>query len=168
MTKQHVHIIKMGGTIEFIDPAYDEINKNLMKLDTSIDSYLHNLIKPHFNFSSEVVAQKDSRQITTEDRELLVKAIQQTSHANIVVTHGTFTMQETAQFIEQHDFDNKKIIMTGSMVPITGFTVSDAGFNLGYAIASFSSLEPGVFLAMNGGVFSASDVRKNTDLFRFE
>ena len=23
----HVHIIKMGGTIEFIDPAYDEFNK---------------------------------------------------------------------------------------------------------------------------------------------
>ena len=35
--KSHVHIIKMGGTIEFIDPAYDAMNKKLMQLDTTIE-----------------------------------------------------------------------------------------------------------------------------------
>lgn len=54
------------------------------------------------------------------------------------------------------------------MIPIVGFAVSDGGFNLGFAIASFASLESGVYLSMNGGIFKPSDVAKNEALFRFE
>lgn len=164
----HIHIIKTGGTIEFIDPAYDAINKQLMKLDATIESYLRSLIKPHFNFSSESIVEKDSRDIREEDREKLVRVIQATPHTNIVVTHGTFTMRDTAEYLEQGSFNDKKIILTGSMIPITGFANSDAGFNLGYAIASFASIEPGVYLSMNGGIFKYSQVAKNEELFRFE
>lgn len=158
----------MGGTIEFIDPAYDAFNKKLLKLDATIDSYLHNLIQPHFNFSSEPIAEKDSRDITDEDREKLAKAILSSPHENILVPHGTFTMQKTAQFLTHRDFSNKKIILTGSMVPIMGFAASDAGFNLGFAIASFQGIEPGVYLSMNGGIFKSDEVEKNVDLLRFE
>jgi L-asparaginase len=168
MQKNHIHIVKMGGTIEFFDPAYDAINKKLMKLDVTVESYFHNLIKPHFNFSTESITEKDSREITEADRNKLAQAITTTPHTNIVVTHGTFTMNDTAQFLQQHDFGNKKIILTGSMIPITGFTVSDAGFNLGFVIASFVSVKPGVYLSMNGGIFSADEVSKNVELFRFE
>lgn len=98
MIKSHIHIVKMGGTIEFFDPAYEEINKKLMKLDTTIESYFSNLIKPHFNFSTESVTEKDSRDITQEDRQKLLEAITATPHQNIVVTHGTFTMAHTAVF----------------------------------------------------------------------
>lgn len=168
MTRSHVHILKMGGTIEFIDPSYDAINKKLMKLDSSIESYLKNLIQPHFNFSTESIVEKDSRDINTTDREKLAKVVNSTPHQNIIITHGTFTMRETAQFLEQKQFADKKIILTGSMVPLTGFTVSDAGFNLGFVIASFESIKPGVYLSMNGGIFTSSEVEKNVELFRFE
>ena len=47
MKNNHIHIIKMGGTIEFIDPSYEKMNKELMKLDSSIDNYLKNLVKLH-------------------------------------------------------------------------------------------------------------------------
>lgn len=168
MPKPHVHIIKTGGTIEFFDPAYDAINKKLMKLDATIDSYLQNLIKPHFNFSSETIAEKDSRELTADDRAKLAKAISETQHTNIIVTHGTFTMHETATFLDEQQIPGKKIILTGSMIPITGFTTSDAGFNLGYAIASFENIQPGVYLSMNGGIFKSDEVEKNLELFRFE
>ena len=168
MLRQHIHIIKMGGTIEFIDPSYEEINKKLMKLDTSIESYLTNVIKPHFTFSAETITQKDSRDINDEDRANLLDAINSSSHENIIITHGTFTMTDTAKWLNDYGIDNKKIILTGSMIPITGFTTSDAGFNLGFAIASLASLEHGVYLSMNGGTFSARDVTKNIDEFRFE
>ena len=168
MIRSHVHIIKMGGTIEFIDPSYDAINKRLMKLDSSIESFLKNLIQPHFNFSTESIVEKDSRDITDADREKLAKAIDSSPHENIVVTHGTFTMRDTAQFLEKRKFENKKIILTGSMIPLTGFTTSDAGFNLGYATASFSSIEGGVYLSKNCGIFKSSEVEKNKELFRFE
>ncbi len=168
MVRSHVHVIKMGGTIEFFDPAYDAINKKLMKLDATVESYLHNIIQPHFNFSTESVVEKDSRDITQEDREKLAKVVKSTPHQNIIVTHGTFTMRDTAQFLEKESFDNKKIIITGSMIPLTGFSTSDAGFNLGFAVASFNSIEPGVYISMNGGTFKSSEVEKNVDLFRFE
>ncbi len=54
------------------------------------------------------------------------------------------------------------------MIPLTGFSTSDAGFNLGYAVASFPSIEPGIYLSMNGGIFNSDEVEKNVELFRFE
>src|SRR5665213_3201898 len=173
MIKHHIHFIKMGGTIEFIDPDYDAINKKLMKLDSTIDSYLANLIQPHFGFSSESIVEKDSRKITTEDREELAKAITSTQHKDIIVTHGTFTMTKTAQYLEDYfsgtnKLQDKKIILIGSMLPITGFSISDAGFNLGFAIASFIGVKPGIYISMNGGIFEPGDVTKNETRFRFE
>ncbi len=159
----------MGGTIEFFDPAYDAINKKLLKLDATIDSYLHNLVKPHFNFSTESVTEKDSREITENDRAKLAKVIESTPHTNIIITHGTFTMRETAEFLsKQASIKDKKVVLTGSMIPISGFSASDAGFNLGFAIGSFPSLDTGVYLSMNGGIFAADEVSKNVELFRFE
>jgi len=168
MIKTHIHIIKMGGTIEFIDPSYDAVNKRLMKLDSTVDSYLRNLIQPHFNFSSETIIEKDSREITEDDRRLLVETIKSTPHENILVTHGTFTMVQTAKFVEEAGLASKKIILTGSMVPIVGFAASDAGFNLGFSIASFPSIGAGTYLSMNGGIFKPDEAEKNTELLRFE
>lgn len=54
------------------------------------------------------------------------------------------------------------------MVPIVGFSISDASFNLGFSIASFNAIEQGVYLCMNGGIFKADEVEKNADLLRFE
>lgn len=171
MTKSHIHIIKMGGTIEFKDPGYETINQQMMKLDTSIDNYLKNMVKPHFTYSLETVCEKDSRDITSEDLEKLTKAIENTPHTNILITHGTFTMRKNAQYIESY-FEgkslDKKIVLTGSMVPIVGFSVSDAAFNLGYSIASFEHLTAGVYISMNGGIFKPNEVEKNTELLRFE
>ena len=168
MTKQHVHIIKMGGTIEFIDPAYDAINAKLMKLDPTVDSYLHNVIQPHFTFSVETVASKDSRDINEADREKLSRAIKASPHESILVTHSTFTMVETAAFLVGQDLGSKKVILTGAMVPVVGFSASDGGFNLGFSIASLPNLQPGVYICMNGGLFGDDEVTKNPELLRFE
>lgn len=158
----------MGGTIEFYDPAYEDINKQLLRLDTSIESYFSHIIKPHFTFSTEAIAQKDSRDIDENDRQRLAKAIQVTEHRNVIVTHGTFTLSQTAKFIDTQDLGDKVVVITGSMIPITGFAASDAGFNLGFVIGSFGRLEPGVYISMNGGIFHAQEVEKNIELFRFE
>ena len=171
MEKNNIHIIKMGGTIEFIDPSYDNINKEMMKLDPSIDNYLKNLVKPHFIYDIEIVCEKDSREITQEDLDKLWIAIKSSKQENILITHGTFTMKKTAKFLEEllaKESLNKKIIITGAMIPIVGFSISDASFNLGYSLASFNSITAGVYICMNGGIFNADEVEKNTELFRFE
>lgn len=167
MVKIHVHIIKTGGTIEFKDPGYENINQQMMKLDTSIDSYLKNMVKPHFTYSIETVCEKDSRDITKEDLEKLAGAIENSPDENILVTHGTFTMKNTALFLAKKGFQ-KKVILTGAIVPISGFSLSDAAFNLGYSLASFQSLDDGVYICMNGGIFKPDEVEKNPELLRFE
>ena len=53
------------------------------------------------------------------------------------------------------------------MFPLRNFTPSDAPFNLGFALAAITYAEPGVFLAMNGAVFSPGDVRKDLSQGRF-
>lgn len=168
MGKSHIHIFKMGGTIEFFDPSYDELVKKLIGLDTSIDNYLDRILQPHFSYDIEEISQKDSREITKRDRKKLLNEIYESKSDNILVTHGTFTMVETAKFLLKNGVSNKKIILTGSMIPITGFTTSDAGFNLGFAIGSFAVVKPGVYLSMNGGVFTPDEIEKNLELFRFE
>ena len=161
----------MGGTIEFKDPGYEIMNQQMMKLDASIENYLKNMVKPHFSYSTESVCNKDSRDINSEDLERLVKTIEVSPHENILITHGTFTMKNTAKFLVEYLSKNKiekKIILTGSMIPIIGFSLSDAAFNLGYSIASFDSIKTGVYICMNGGIFDYNEVNKNTELLRFE
>lgn len=172
MIKQHIHIMKMGGTIEFKDPGYEIMNQQMMKLDSSIENYLRNMVKPHFTYSTESICDKDSRDINSSDREKLIKSIITSHHENILITHGTFTMKITAKYIDDYFVANKishkKVILTGSMIPIIGFSVSDAAFNLGFSIGSFEGIKDGVYICMNGGIFNYSEVEKNTDLLRFE
>lgn len=160
----------MGGTIEFKDPAYEKIN-DLMKLDVTIDNYLKNLVNPHFTYKIEIICEKDSRDINQDDLEKLKNLVLTTPDKNIMITHGTFTMKDTGKFLEQiiiKEKLDKKVIITGAMIPIIGFTISDAGFNLGYSIASFDVVKPGVYICMNGGIFKPEEVEKNMELLRFE
>lgn len=99
MTGNHIHILKMGGTIEFKDPAYEKIN-DLMKLDVTVEGYLNNLIKPHFTYDIQIVCEKDSREITEKDLDNLWNKIKSSKEENILITHGTFTMKNTAKFLE--------------------------------------------------------------------
>ena len=48
------------------------------------------------------------------------------------------------------------------------FKDSDAIFNTGFAVAAATLLSPGIYIAMNGQIFSADEVRKNRDAGRFE
>ena len=70
-------------------------------------------------------------------------------------------MPDTARYLKAHlKRKSKTIILTGSMIPISGFSPSDAPFNLGFAIAKVLELPAGVYVCMNGQVFSPEEVAK--------
>jgi L-asparaginase len=168
--RKNIKILKMGGTIEFKDPSYEKMN-DLMKLDVTIDAYLKNLVNPHFNYDIEIICEKDSRDINAADLEKLKNAVINIPEDEILITHGTFTMKDTGKFLDKLITEqklNKKIILTGAMIPIIGFSVSDAGFNLGFSIAAFDTVKPGAYICMNGGTFKPEEIEKNTELLRFE
>jgi L-asparaginase len=61
----------------------------------------------------------------------------------------------------------KTIVLTGAMVPYQ-FGSSDGLFNLGTALAFVQTLDPGVYVAINGRCFPWHSVRKNREHGIFE
>ena len=108
----------------------------------------------------------DSLQMTDGDRSLIAHQCRSCEETQIVVTHGTDTMSETAKVLADK-VKNKTIVLTGAMIPIK-FGSSDGLFNLGSALAFAQSLPHGVYVAMNGRFFNWDNVRKNKETGVFE
>jgi L-asparaginase len=153
-----IHLVITGGTI---DSYYDGTKDTAVTAKTSsLPAFLDSL-KLGVSIKATTVCMKDSRSLTTADRKKVLTAVSRSSSKNVLITHGTYTMPDTARYLQANLKDNKKvIILTGSMIPLIGFSPSDAPFNLGFAVASFSSLEPGIYVAMNGKIFSPEEVVK--------
>lgn len=112
---------------------------------------------------------KDSRDIGLQDRKKMLQAIEKSQCKKILLTHGTYTMPDTARFLHQHlRRRDQTIILTGSMIPLMGFSPSDAGFSLGFALAKIQQLPPGIYVSMNGRAFTSDEVKKNVRKGRFE
>jgi L-asparaginase len=75
-------------------------------------------------------------------------------------------MADTAKLLAQK-VSGKTIVITGAMIPYK-FGSSDGLFNLGSALAFVQTLQPGVYVAMNGRYFNAENVRKNRESGVFE
>ncbi|XP_076066639.1 putative L-asparaginase periplasmic [Oratosquilla oratoria] len=102
----------------------------------------------------ETVCRKDSQDLTEEDRNRLLDTILNSPQKKIVVTHGTDSLVETAQFLARSLLETapgleKAIILIGAMTP-ERFKDSDADFNLGVAIGAVQVMKSGVWVAMNG------------------
>ena len=70
-------------------------------------------------------------------------------------------MPDTARYLKANSKrKDQTIILTGSLIPISGFSPSDGPFNLGYAIAKLQDLTAGIYICMNGKVFSSEEVFK--------
>ena len=108
----------------------------------------------------------DSLEMTDGDRSLIAHQCHSCEETQIVVTHGTDTMSETAKVLADKIKD-KTIVLTGAMIPIK-FGSSDGLFNLGSALAFAQSLPHGVYVAMNGRYFNWDNVRKNKQTGVFE
>lgn len=111
------------------------------------------------------IMQKDSLDLDDQDREAIRAAIIDEQQHRIIITHGTDTMIETAQFIQE--IPNKTIVLTGSMYPAQ-YRDSDAVFNLGCALIAVQTLAAGVYIAMNGRIFNPNTSLKNVECNRFE
>lgn len=169
-TVDHIHLIVMGGTIDFIDPYYGYLNDKILKIERGVTDYLEHVACPRHKFSQVSVAHKDSRELNHSDRQACLKAIKNSPSDYILVTHGTFTMNTTGIFLKQHrsEFTGKTVILTGSMLPLWGFMTTDASYNLGFATASFRYLKPGIYISMNGENFDPAQVHKDLDNLSFE
>lgn len=156
-----LEIFTTGGTIDKVyfdakstfEVGEPQITEVLKEANLSIDYRVSSLLR------------KDSLDLTDEDRNLIRQAVRDSAANQIVITHGTDTMVDTAKALK--DLPGKTVVLTGAMQPAR-FQLSDAVFNIASAIMAAQTLPPGVYIAMNGRIFDPDKVRKNINLNRFE
>jgi L-asparaginase len=157
-----VKILITGGTF---DKEYDEINGKLYFNDTHLPEILH-LGRCDLNVSISTLMMIDSLEMTDADRELILNECRKCAEEQLVITHGTDTMEVTARILGQALLP-KTIVLTGAMIPYK-FGSSDGLFNMGTALGFVQSLPHGVYVAMNGKCFVWDNVRKNRIKGTFE
>lgn len=163
MKKQTIKIFITGGTID--DLEYSKV-EDAPKNHQSLIPVLLKQARLAIDTDYEILMQKDSKFVNDLDREEILRKCQNAENEKIVITHGTMTMPETAKFLLQANL-SKTILLLGAAIPANREN-SDALFNLGSAIAAVQILPNGVYVAMNGKIFSADNVKKNFGTGIFE
>jgi L-asparaginase len=163
---QIINLIATGGTIEKV---YSEQSGVVLNSDRKIGHYLELLRLPDCDVRVLSLLNKDSLEMTPEDRAKLVAEMGKLLPEGnpIVITHGTDTMVETGVYIQKAFPElNVPVVLTGAMTPL-GFEGSDGLQNLTESLMAARLLGAGVFVVMHGQVFPADRVRKNRELATF-
>jgi len=139
-----IRVFATGGTF---DEDYSELQGKLFFHDTHVPEMLR-LGRCRLDVSVSTLMMIDSLGMTDAERATIVDHCRRCEETQIVITHGTDTMAETAQALEAAGI-GKTIMLTGAMAPYA-FGSSDGLFNLGSALSFAQVLPPGVYLALNG------------------
>jgi L-asparaginase len=156
--------LQTGGTIDKDYPAGKDNHGYSFLITAPAYERILKRIRPNFDFETKTVLQKDSLDISEEDRSKILDVCKGSTVNRIVITHGTDTMLQTAQLLSQ--LIDKTIVLTGSLTPEL-FKDSDADFNLGSAIGGVTILNPGVYIAMNGRIMQWDQVHFNSETSQF-
>jgi L-asparaginase len=157
-----IRIFITGGTF---DKEYHELDGKLYFKDTHLPEMLA-LGRCKLEVSPRTLMMVDSLEMTDADRQIIVEQCTRAREEHILITHGTDTMEVTAQVLGKA-IHNKTIILTGAMIPYK-FGSSDGLFNLGSALAFVQVLPRGVYIVMNGKCFTWDNVKKNRKTGEFE
>ena len=163
MTKFKITVINTGGTFnKRYNPLSGELDvpKDSLALDEII-SYCYNI-----DFDVLNIISKDSLEMNDDDRELIVRTIKNCKNQNIIIVHGTDTMDLTTKYLDEKIKD-KTIVLTGAMLPISINKV-EATLNFSQAIGFLNAnIENGIYISMHGSVKNYKKLVKNRELGKF-
>lgn len=157
-----ITVINTGGTF---NKRYNPIKGELQVPSDNIA--LDEIIEASHNIEFEIknIISKDSLEIDNDDREVIVKTINE-SGENIIIVHGTDTIDITSKFIDERVKD-KKIVLTGAMVPMSIKKV-EATLNFASSIGFLNApINNGVYISMHGAVTSYEKLLKNRSEGKF-
>lgn len=153
-----ITLIQTGGTI---DKDYPKSIKG-WAFEIGDPAYLRIIEKLPKNISWENIPllKKDSTELTDMDRKIILKACQETSNKQIIITHGTDTLLETA--LSLASIKDKTIVLTGAMRP-ERFSNSDAELNFGMALAGVQTFSSGIYIAIQGIIKPYEKLSRNLE-----
>jgi len=158
-----ITVINTGGTF---NKRYNPIKGQLLVPDDNVA--LDKILKSCHNLEIEVknIVSKDSLDMTDLDRKLITATIKDSDSENIIIIHGTDTVDLTSAFLEK-EINNKKIVFTGAMVPMSIEEV-EATMNFSLALGFLSAkVENGIYLAMHGVVVNHKNLKKDKSVGKF-
>lgn len=163
MGMRRVALVTTGGTIE---KTYDERTGALINRSSIVDRMLHELRLEGAEVVICPVLEKDSLEMTEEDRGLIVNQVRQALErvgpgGGVVVLHGTDTLALTGEAI-LHGLPQPPapVVLTGAMRPFE-MKHSDALQNLTEAIFATGLLPPGVYCVVHGRALAFPGVIKD-------
>lgn len=159
-----IAILVTGGTL---DKVHDTFTEGLVFGGGDKSRVSHILKSGRCDYPRlQILMKVDSLEMTDAHRLTILDAVLAAPEDQVIITHGTGTMEITAQYLKTRIKD-KTVILTGAMRP-QSLGRSDAGFNLGGALIAAQTLSHGVYGVMNGRIFEANDLHKNTEEGRFD
>ncbi len=156
-----IEIITTGGTI---DKVYFDAKSSFEIGEPQIGEVLGDA-NLTVEYRITPLLRKDSLELTDADRQLIRKQVLESSATQIVITHGTDTMVDTARFLK--GIVGKTIVLTGAMQPAR-FRFTDAIYNIASAVTAVQLLPEGAWITMNGQCFDPEKTWKNVAMNRFE
>jgi len=154
-------IITTGGTIDKL--YFDDLSE--YQIGKPVIGALLTTYKVGFDFEVLSLMQKDSLDLTDEDRQLIRTVIERSDDRHFLITHGTDTMVDTSRHLSS--IQDKTMVLTGALTPAR-FNSTDAIFNIGCAVATVQTAQPGAWLVMNGQVWHSDHARTNRKATQFE
>lgn len=162
-----ISILTTGGTI---DKTYNEMDGNLHNDRTMIESILGSLRLPDLYIKHVHVMNKDSLDMTDEDREIILLAVKTNINLSdaIVIVHGTDTLSVTGEYLYNYLPDlNIPIILTGAMRPYE-FRDSDAQQNVTEALFATRIISSGIWVTMHNRLLQFPGIIKDKKNLTFD
>ena len=163
---EKILVLNTGGTFNKI---YNEIGGKLIIPKDNLA--IEKIIKTSFKGNEEIYIKgliyKDSLEFTISDRKYLLNEIKNSRYKQIIVIHGTDTMEKSANYIAKK-IKNKTIIFVGAMRPFSCDPIeATANFCTAYGFLQ-NNKKAGIYISMHGLVKKYNKIKKNRELGIFE
>lgn len=155
-------IINTGGTFNKI---YNRISGDLIieRNCTAVEEILARCFYGNIEPKIKGIIYKDSLEMDNADRLELLNTCKESSEKEILIIHGTDTMDKSAHFLAKSTtLDDKKIVFTGAMKPYS-IEPSEAAGNLAFALAFllYGAQKNRIYIALNGIAGDFRDIIKD-------
>ncbi len=153
-------IISCGGTI---NKLYNELTGEL-EIGESVAQNIYSLARGNLETRDISIISKDSLDMTDADRALLVDTVKAAAEENIIILHGTDTMDKSAAVMPK----DKKVVFVGSMKPYS-IEKDEAIFNFACALGFLRSKPAnGVYISMHSLVLPHDEIYKDREVGVFK
>lgn len=156
-------ILSTGGTISKL---YNELTGEL-DIRSGVAKNLYSLSRGNLNVREIDIISKDSLDMTDDDRRLLADAVRVAAEENVIILHGTDTMDKSASFLAKIVKD-KKVVFVGAMKPYS-IERDEAIFNFACAVGFLRAAPAeGIYISMHSLVLPHDKIYKDRSVGIFK